>query len=149
MLHFVRVLVNFRCVSLGGRGSMESLLDAGICRISKPQKRSLFTNGSLPHIPPGGQSECLSHILTLVEKTLFTWADWSVALPPSQLTPSLNNRNETPDVGSLFLHQDFEEYQVLAVDEQHRSRRLNARQLLQLRNYGRFDVACRKAEFEF
>ncbi|KAL5106410.1 hypothetical protein TcWFU_008879 [Taenia crassiceps] len=77
------------------------------------------------------------------EKTLFTWADWSVSLPPSQLIPSLNNRNETPDVGSLFVHQDFEEYQVLAKDEQHKSRRLNPRQLLQLRNYGRFDVESR------
>ncbi|VDK33905.1 unnamed protein product [Taenia asiatica] len=122
---------------------MESLLDPGICRIPKPQKKSLFTSGSLPHIPSEVQSECLSHILTLVENTLFTWADWSVALPPSQLTPSLSNRNEPPDVGSLFVHQDFEEYQVLAKDEQHKSRRLNPKQLLQLRNYGRFDVESR------
>ncbi|KAH9281845.1 hypothetical protein ECG_05589 [Echinococcus granulosus] len=122
---------------------MESLLDPGICRIPKPLKKSLFANGSLPHIPPEVQSECLSHILTLVERTLFTWADWSVSLPPSQLTPSLNNRNEAPDVGDLFVHQDFEEYQVLAKDEQHKSRRLNPGQLLQLRNYGRFDVESR------
>ncbi|VDM32366.1 unnamed protein product [Hydatigera taeniaeformis] len=130
-------------MSVDDRGSMESLLDPCICRIPKPQKKSPFTNGSLPHIPQEVESECLSHILTLVEKTLFTWADWSVVLPPSQLTPNLNNRNETPDVGSLFVHQDFEEYQVLAKDEQHKSRRLNSKQLLQLRNYGRFDVESR------
>ncbi|KAM7536242.1 hypothetical protein Aperf_G00000081374 [Anoplocephala perfoliata] len=122
---------------------MEALLDPGICQIPRPEKKPLFTSGSLPQPPPQIQSEGFSHILSLVENTLFTWGNWSVPLPPSLLSADLEKPCDTLNAGDLFVHQDFNEYQVLAKDERHRSRRLNNQQLSQLRNFGCFDVDSR------
>ena len=122
---------------------MEALLDPGICHIPKLQKKPLFVPGSLPQCSATIQSERLSQILTLVGDNLFTWSNWSVCLPPSLLIPDFDKKNESPNVSGLFVHQDFEEIQILAKDERHRSRRLNNRQLLQLRNYGQFEVESR------
>lgn len=122
---------------------MEALLDPGVCEIPRPEKKPLFTSGSLPQPPPQIQSECFSHILSLVESTLFTWNNWSVSLPPSLLSVKLEKPYGAPNAGDLFVHQDFNEYQVLAKDERHRSRRLNNQQLSQLRNNGSFDVDSR------
>ncbi|KAM3172713.1 hypothetical protein ACTXT7_013973 [Hymenolepis weldensis] len=122
---------------------MEALLDPRICEIPRPGKKPLFTSGSLPQPPTLIQNECLTPILSLVENTLFIWNNWFVSLPPSLLSADLEKPYDAPNAGELFVHQDFNEYRVLAKDERQRSRRLNNQQLSQLRNYGRFDIESR------
>lgn len=122
---------------------MEALLDPRICEIPRPGKKPLFTSGSLPQPSTSIQNECLTPILSLVENTLFIWNNWFVSLPPSLLSADLEKPYDAPNAGELFVHQDFNEYRVLAKDERHRSRRLNNQQLSQLRNYGRFDIESR------
>ncbi|VDL59515.1 unnamed protein product [Hymenolepis diminuta] len=122
---------------------MEALLDPRICEIPRPGKKPLFTSGSLPQPPTSIQNECLTPILSLVENTLFIWNNWFVSLPPSLLSADLEKPYDAPNAGELFVHQDFNEYRVLAKDERQRSRRLNNQQLSQLRNYGRFDIESR------
>nr|CUU99321.1 hypothetical transcript [Hymenolepis microstoma] len=122
---------------------MEFLLDPRICEVARPEKKPLFTSGSLPQSSTPFQNECLAPILSLVENTLFTWNNWSVSLPPSLLSADLERPYEAPNSDELFVHQDFNEYRVLGKDERQRSRRLNNQQLSQLRNYGRFDIESR------
>uniref|UniRef100_A0A5K3EKG6 Transmembrane protein n=1 Tax=Mesocestoides corti TaxID=53468 RepID=A0A5K3EKG6_MESCO len=118
---------------------MEYLLDPLICHIQRPVKKPLFSCDSLPYTPPKVHKECLDHILTLAEESLFTWADWTISLPPSQLTSSFDN-NEAPNVGKIFVHEDFKECHRLAKDSHCKSRRLNKTQLLQLHSLGQFDI---------